>query len=265
MRIQRRTTATFALIALLSASAALSPARAQLLGEPAIPPKDKKQKKRAGDLEWLWQYSPPPAEGREHELIQDPHFHDFLDEYFTAPQSFWGPHADDPQGRARKSLAETVDDFLTIPGQVIADENRYITATGSVFHRRTSRGLIFADLNGPGRHNEDPLVAFAAIDWVAGDRPTTDPQAEYTLWIFSNKPLFAKPLPGAAESNYHLPAPLDRSVTRWVLQPLPGTDVVQKIREAILVDPDGTPHKIPVPGSSGSPTTEAPTLPKRPS
>ena len=261
MRRMRHPSALALALALLAAFASAPPARAQLLGEPSLPAKEKKQKKRAGELEWLWQYSPPPAEGREHELIQDPHFHDFLDQYFTAPQSFWGPHADDPQGRARKSLAETVYDFLTIPGQVIADENRYITATGSVFHFRTSRGLIFADLN-----SKDPLVAFAAIDWVRDSRPTTDPEAEYTLWIFTNKPLFAKPLPGSAESAFHLPPPLERSVSRWVVQPLPGTGTVQKIREAILVDPDGTPHKISVPGAgAAAPPAETPVLPKRPS
>ncbi len=250
----------YAGILLLVITVGALPARGQLLGEPPIPTKEKKSKQRAGDLEWLWQYSPPPAEGREHELIQDPHFRDFLDQYFTAPQSFWGPHADDPKGRALKSLADTVYDFLAIPGQVIADENRYITATGSVFHFRTSRGLIFADLN-----SKDPLVVFAAIDWIRDDRPTTDPNAEYTLWIFPDKPLFAKPLPGSGDSPAHLPPPLARSLTRWTAQPLPGTGVVQKITAAILVDPDGTPHQVPVPGGAGTPPTEGPILPKRPS
>lgn len=257
-RRQRRDYYAGMLLLLVGLSA--MPARAQLLGEPPIPPKEKKSKQRAGDLEWLWQYSPPPAEGREHELIQDPHFRDFLDKYFTAPQSFWGPHADDPQGRARKSLADTVYDFLAIPGEVIADENRYITATGSVFRFRTSRGLIFADLN-----SKDPLVVFAAIDWIRDARPTTDPAAEYTLWIFANKPLFAKALPGSGDNPAHLPAPLLRSITRWMTKPLPGTGVVQKITAAILVDPDGTPHQMPVPGAAGTPSEEGPTLPKRPS
>lgn len=252
----------YAGIILLIVALVAIPAKAQLLPEPPIPPKEKKQKQRAGDLEWLWQYSPAPpdTEGREHELIQDPHFRPFLDQYFTAPQSFWGPHADDPQGRARKSLADTVYDFLTIPAQVIADDNRYITATGSVFRMRTSRGLIFADLN-----TRDPLVAFAAIDWIRDNRPTTDPAAEYTLWIFSNKPLFSKALPGSGDSPAHLPPPLLRSLTRWMTKPLPGTGVVQKITAAILVDPDGTPHQIPVPGGPNTPPEEGPTLPKRPS
>ena len=255
-RRQRRDYYAGAVLLLMSLGAV--PGHAQLLGEPPIPPKEKKQKQRAGDLEWLWQYSPPPAEGREHELIQDPHFRDFLDQYFKAPQSFWGPHADDPKGGARKSLADTVDDFLAIPGQVIADENRYITATGSVFHFRTSRGLIFADLN-----SKDPLVAFAAIDWIRDDRPTTDPNAEYTLWIFANKALFAKALPGSGDNSAHLPQAFQRSLTRWMITPLPGSGAVQKVTAAILVDPDGTPHQIPVPGGAGAAPVEGPSLPKR--
>ncbi len=248
------------LAASLALLACALPARAQLLGEPPIPPRDtKKSKQRPADLEWLWQYSPPPAEGREHELIQDTHFRDFLEQYFTAPQSFWGPNADDPKGVARKSLADTVYDFLAIPGQVIADDNRYITATGQVFRFRTSRGLIFADLN-----SKDPLVVFAAIDWIRASRPTTDPAAEYTLWIFPNKPLFEKPLPGSGDNSAHLPPPLYRSITRWMAQPLPGTGIVQKITAAILVDPDGAPHQVPVPTAAASPTNEGPTLPRRP-
>ena len=234
-------------------------ARAQLLGEPPIPPKEKKQKRKAASgLEWMWQYSPPPAEGRENELIQDPNFHHFLDEYFTAPQSFWGPQNGDPRNPQRKSLADTVYDFLTIPNKVVADDNRYITVTGAVFHFRTSRGLLFADLDSP-----HPLVVFAAIDWIRDSKTTSDPGAEYTLWIFPNQ------APGPSQAPTHLPPPLLRSLTRWMTEPLPGSGVVQKITAAVLVDPDGTPHQIPVPGSAADPakpslpSNEGPQLPKR--
>ena len=96
MNPQRRISSTLALLMLFAT--ARVPARAQLLGEPAIPAKDKKQKKRAGDLEWLWQYSPPPAEGREHELIQDPHFHDFLEPVLHRPAVLLGPARRRPPG-----------------------------------------------------------------------------------------------------------------------------------------------------------------------
>ena len=230
-----------------------TPARAQLLGAPPIPPKSKKQKDRAANLEWLWQYSPPPAEGRENELIQDPHFRPFLDQYLTAPQSFWGPNPTDPKSPVHKSLPEAASDFLTIPGRVIADDNRYITITGAVRHRPASRGLLFADLNNP-----HPLVLFAAIEWTRDDRPTDDPAAEYTLWLFPNQS------PGPESNPTSLPPALTRSLSRWVTSPLAGSGIQQKVTTAILVDPDGTPHQIPVPTAAATtPTNEPPVLPKR--
>jgi len=237
-------------------------AHAQLQTEPPLPAKQKddkkKQKPRPADLEWMWQYSPDPktpgqSEGREHELIQDPHYRDFLEQYFTAPQSFWGSTTLDPRNTKRKSLADTVDDFLTVPGKVLADENRYISVTGHVFRYPPGRGLVFTDLNTPR-----PLVAFAAIDWIRESHPTTEPDAEYTLWIFVNQ------TPGTPQNPYNLPPPLLRSLTRWMAEPLPGSGIVQRITAAILVDPDGTPHQIPVPGSGAAAPEATRPLPKRP-
>ena len=225
--------ATFTLVA---ASALCVPATAQLLGQPQIPERDparvKKAKQRAIDAEWMWQYGPPPEGGRENELIQDPHFQPFLTQNLIAPQSFWGPQKDG----ARKTLAETAYDFLTIPGKVIADRNRYITVTGHVFHFPASRGLLFTDLN-----DARPLVVFAAIDWIRDNRSTDDPAAEYTVWLFANRPL------AAGDSADHLPTALVHSLVRWMAEPPAGTTVLQKISAAILVDPDGTPHQITVP------------------
>ena len=211
---------------------------AQLLGEPSLTPHtltdphQKKPKQQRENNEWMWQYGPPPDGGREHDLIQDPHFLPFLDQYLTAPQSFWGPQQ---EGR-RKTLAETAYDFLALPGQVLADDQRYLTITGSVFHLRTSRGLLFIDLN-----EAHPLVVFAAIDWIRDSKTTDDPEAEYTLWLFPNK----APGPGTAPQS--LPPALTRSLTRWMAQPVPGLGFQQHITAAILVDPDGTPHQIAIP------------------
>ena len=236
---------------------------AQLQPEPPLPTKQKKEDKKrekhgSGDLEWMWQYSPDPKDpaqkdGREHDLIQDHNYHPFLNEYFTAPQSFWGSTTLDPRTSKRKTLADTVDDFLTVPGKVLADDNRYITVTGHVFRYPAGRGLVFADLN-PGK----PLVAFAAIDWIRDSRPTSDPEAEYTLWIFVNQ------TPGTPQNPQALPPPLVRSLTRWMAEPLAGSGIVQKVTHAILVNPDGTPHEIPVPAMApkAAPEEAAP-LPKR--
>jgi hypothetical protein len=211
--------------------------RAQLIPEPPLEQhKVKRQKNRGGDLEWLWQYGPPPEGGREHDLIMDPEFQPFLHEYFTAPQTFWGPQNGDPKDPNHKSLADTVYDFLSVPGTVIADQNRYITATGCVFHFCPSRGLIFADLDG-----KNPLVAFAAIQWIRSSRTTSDPDAEYTLWVFPDQ------VSGTPQDPTHLPPPLVHSLVRWMKTPMAGSGIVQKVTAAILVDPDGTPHQIPVP------------------
>ena len=252
-----------ALVCLLLFAFSAIHANAQLQPEPPLPTRQKKEDKKkekhgSGDLEWMWQYSPDPKDpaqkdGREHELIQDPHYHDFLAEYFTAPQSFWGSTTLDPRTAKRKTLADTVDDFLTVPGKVLADDNRYLTVTGHVFRYPAGRGLVVADLN-PSR----PLVVFAAIDWIRDSRPTSDPEAEYTLWIFVNQ------TPGTAQNPASLPPPLVRSLTRWMAEPLAGSGLIEKITHAILVDPDGTPHEISVPtsGPKAAPEEAAP-LPKR--
>ena len=228
------------LLLLAALGVRVQPAHAQLQGQVPIPPrqpeKQKRSKIRSGDLEWLWQYSPPPQDGRENDLIQDPHFRPFLEQYFTAPQSFWGSTTLDPRDHRRKSLADTASDFLTIPGKVVADDNRYVTITGHVFHFAPGRGLIFADLN-----TAHPLVLFAAIDWIRESHATSEPEAEYTLWVFPNQP------PGTPSEPYRLPSAVLRSLTRWMAEPLAGSGIVQKITAAILVDPDGTPHQIPVP------------------
>ena len=227
-------------------------AHSQIQSEAPLPTKQKKEdrkkdKQQQADLEWMWQYSPPPAEGREHELIQDGHYHDFLTKYFSAPQSFWGSTTLDPRNTRRKTLADTVDDFLTVPGKVLADENRYLTITGHVFRYPAGRGLVFADLN-----TKTPLVVFAAIDWIRESHPTTEPEAEYTLWIFPN------------QLTQTMPPPLIRSLTRWMAEPLPGSGIVQKITAAIIVDPDGTPHQIPVPSlAPAAAPEEGRQLPKR--
>jgi hypothetical protein len=212
-------------------------ARAQLIPPPPLVQHHfSKPKDHGGDLEWMWQYGPPPERGREHDLIQDPHFQDFLQDYFKAPQSFWGPAPTDPKSPQHKSLADTVYDFLAVPGEVIADQNRYITATGCVYHFCPSRGLLFADLDG-----KNPLVAFAAIEWIRDSHTTNEPDAEYTLWIFPNQGL------GTPQNPNRLPPPLVHSLARWMKTPMAGSGIVQKVTAAVLVDPDGTPHQIPVP------------------
>ena len=188
----------------------------------------RKPKPAPENVEWLWQYTPDATnkQGRENDLVQDDRFRPFLDQFLTAPQTFWGT----PVAGRYRSLASTALDHLTVPGSVLADENRYIAISGCVVHFCPARGLLWIDLN--GSHH---LVVFAAIDWIKQDKPTTDPAAEYTLWLFPNDSL---------SGAQHPPAALLRALARWSAQPLPGSAIVQNITHAILVDPDGTPHEV---------------------
>lgn len=192
----------------------------------------KRQKPAHEDIEWIWQYTPDDTnkDGRENDLVKDTHFRPFLEQFLTAPQTFWGQPVNDHY----RSLANTALDHLTVPSKVLADENRYVSITGCVVHFCPARGLLWIDLN--GSHH---LVVFAAIDWVKENKPTTDPAAEYTLWLFPNQAMTID-----TGGTQHPPAALLRAIARWTAEPLPGSGIVQKITHAILVDPEGMPHEI---------------------
>jgi hypothetical protein len=202
----------------------------------------KKDKPAREDVEWIWQYTPDATnpDGRENDLVEDTRFVPFLQQFLTAPQTFWGfPIA----GRYR-SLANTALDHLTVPGKVLTDDNRYITITGCTVHFCPARGLLWLDLGGEhARGDMHHLVVFAALDWSKQGLPTSDPGAEYTLWLFPNDPLTIGG-PDATPTG-HPPAALLKSIARWAAQPLAGSGIVENITHAILVDPDGTPHEVP--------------------
>jgi hypothetical protein len=201
-------------------------------------PGSKHDKKQRSDVEWMWQYGPPPGDGRENELIQDPRFRPFLMQNLTAPQSFWGV-----QGTKYKPLADTAMDFLSVPGKVVAEDDRYLSITGCVFHFCPSRGLLWVDLNPAPKGSAGPenLVAFAAVDWIRDSKTTSQPDAEYTVWLFANKAFGLVP-----DAAAQIPAALKHSISRWTKEPMAGSGIVENITHAIVVDPDGTPHQVPI-------------------
>jgi hypothetical protein len=196
--------------------------------------REKADRHPKSDVEWLWQYSPSndAKDGRENDLVQDDRFRPMLAQYFTAPQTFWGNAIN---GRYR-ALSDTALDHLSVPDKVLADDNRYLSISGCVVHFCPARGLLWVDLNA-----REPLMVFAAIDWIKEGKTTNQPEAEYTLWIFPNQPLSPE-----ATGASRIPPALTRSIARWSAQPLAGTGIVQNITHAILVDPDGTPHEVPI-------------------
>ncbi|GGA64322.1 hypothetical protein GCM10011507_14890 [Edaphobacter acidisoli] len=217
-----------AAIALLLTGATLA-ARAELFHHKDKPPKS--------NVQWMWQYGPPPTGGRENALVLDPRFRPFLAETFKAPQTFWGNAK-----TGYKPLAETALDFVSIPDKVVTDGNRYLTITGCVFRFCPDRGMIWLDLGQP-----QPLAVFAAINWIQQNKTPDEPDAEYTLWVFPNQPLDAE----------HIPPALANSIAHWTAEPPSGSTVIQKIRNAILVAPDGTPHPI-APATLGANTITLP-------
>jgi hypothetical protein len=200
------------------------------------------------DVEWMWQYTPDAAHpnGRENDLAQDLHFKPFLDQFLTAPQHFWGQ----PIAGRWRSLSNTALDHLTVPDKVLADDNRYLSISGCTVHFCPDRGLLWVDLN--GSHH---LVVFCAIDWTKQGAPTSDPEAEYTLYLFSNDPLLPDTIrlaaaaasstaPAALTQDLHLPPALTHAIGRWAAEPLAGSKIVQRITRAIVVDPDGAEHEV---------------------
>ncbi len=173
---------------------------------------------RPEDLSWLWPYTRP--DGGANALVNDPRFTPFLKSYLRAPQSFW---------TRGQPLPAVVRDFLGVPGDVLAEGNRYLTITGCVPHFCPSRGLLWIDTGLP-----EPLVAFAAIDWISDNRTSADKDSAYTLWLFPSRPLI----------RTHLPPALVQSLTRWTAQPSSGSTDLQNITRVYLVDPDGTPHTL---------------------
>ncbi len=116
-----------------------------------------------------------------------------------------------------------------MPGEVLGENDRYITADGCVPHFCPDRGLLWVDLGLP-----KPLVVFAAIDWITENRATADKSSTYTLWLF----------PSRAFDPTEIPAALTRSITRWTAQPSSGSTDLQNITRVFIVDPDGTPHTL---------------------
>jgi hypothetical protein len=200
---------------------------------------NKQPRRQHEDIEWLWQYTPADrdVDGRENELVQNDRFMPMLQDNFAAPQSFFGV-----QGTKFKPISDTILDFLTVPGKVLQDDHRYVSITGCVIHFCPSRGLLWVDLNPAAKNSAGPdhLMIFAAVQWIQDSKATTQPDAEYTLWVFPNQMLTVPEAGGPSQ----IPASFKKSIARWSVEPIAATKIVQKITHAVLVDPDGTQHKV---------------------
>jgi hypothetical protein len=168
------------------------------------------------DFQWLWQYTLPLPDGNEAGLIADPHFREMLKNNFKAPQSFYRDGA--------LPLAEVAEQYFgMIFSPVEGIDNRYITFNSCVPHDCIRQGLIWVDTA-----TQHPVIVFAATEWTTEGKPDADPDATFNLWVFSNRALDIE----------HLPPALITAISQW------NGKKPQHIQTALLVDPDGTPHKI---------------------
>lgn len=225
-------------LAALTAALAATGARAQIINPdklvapaPANPAHHFDHK--SADVQWLWKYTHPTPNGDLGGLLADPRFPALLHEQLRAPQSFFR------DGHA--PLEEAATRYLSTQFAVTGTDNRYITATGCVPHNCVDQGLLFVDTLG-----SHPLVVFAATAWTTVGKSSSDPAADFNLWIF----------PGVALDPEHPPFALTQAISRW------NFTAAQHIQTAILVDPDGTPHRVDPSTFGALPSADQPGNPK---
>ena len=176
------------------------------------------------NLQWLWQYTRPAPDGNEAGLLVDPRFKSMLHDNLKAPQAFFR--------NGKLPLADVAERYFGMIFSVVQGiDNRYITFNSCVPHDCTSHGLLWID-TAPQR----PILVFVATQWTTEGKSDADPDADFNLWVFSNRPLDPE----------HPPSALVTAISKWDTQP-------QHIKAAILVDPDGRPLKV-------NPTTFGATL-----
>jgi len=194
----------------------------------------KHDKPQVEDLSWMWQYTQPAPTGREMDLVQDARFPLLLEHYFQAPQTFWND--------GRIPLFKVAERYFGVLfGQVVADEERYLTIYGCVPHLCPDQGMLWVDVHGPR-----PLLVFAATNWTTQGKPIEDPDANFNLWIFCSAPI----------DIHKIPKSLIRSISNW------NSTQPQHIESAVLVNPDGTPHVVPPASLGATPASEASTTQK---
>ena len=191
--------------------------------------------KPVADFQWLWQYTTPAPDGNEGALLTDAHFRSMLRDNLTAPQSFWRD--------GKLPLADVARLYFSmITGPVHGIDNRYVTFNSCVPHLCYDQGLIWVD-TAP----QHPTVVFAATEWTTQGKSYADPEADFNLWLFSSRPLD----PG------HIPQSLVAAIADW------NAIAPQHIQIALIIDPDGTPHKVDPATLGATPSTTTTPVPKK--
>ena len=181
--------------------------------------------KTADNLQWLWTFTQPEPLGRATDLRVDQRFHALLLDEFHRPQAMWG---DNPAGH-NQPLDAVIPLFLSQHGTVTTQDNRYVSIDGCVPDFCAAHGLLWIDLGTP-----HPLVVFAAVNWSPESHTTSEPSANYDLWLFPNRELSAD----------ELPLPLTEALAHWDARLAAAHRLVPHIAHAVLIEPNGTPYAL---------------------
>lgn len=123
---------------------------------------------------------PPSTNGYENDFTWDKRLPALLRASFPQHQSFW-------QDQERStSVPNLVLEFIGVPGSLLVDQDRYVTANGCVPHVCEYRGILWIDT---ARHPAQLIFV------AAGD--------ENMLWIFSSTRLNGKQLPQPFLASFH--------------------------------------------------------------
>jgi hypothetical protein len=139
---------------------------------------------------------------------------------FKQPQAMWGKDV---------PVATIVPRFLARYGAVNVKGNRYLTVDGCIPSFCAAHGLLWMDLGTP-----QPLMVFAAVNWSTEGHTTDEPNADYNLWLFSNRQVSADALPLA----------LTQAVSDWDARLAAAHRGVPHITHAVLVEPSGQPYPL---------------------
>ncbi|MGA7159092.1 MAG: hypothetical protein WBY53_19760 [Acidobacteriaceae bacterium] len=167
---------------------------------------------------------PPSTSGYENEFAGDPRFLPLIKHSLPQRESWW---VNGYGGSA--PVSSIVQEFIGVPGDLLLDDNRYVTATGCVPHDCGDGGMLWVDTG-----TQPATVVFIAH--VAIESPTGD--AGKHLWLYGSKTLNFQALPSDLLAN----------LQRWhsslvaSVQKLPEPDRAifsKRIALATIVQPNG--------------------------
>jgi hypothetical protein len=168
------------------------------------------------DPHWLLEYRGKYKVARR-DLKWDRRFKPFINHYLTMKQKIVPNNA---------SIGDVASLYLGLADEYRSEDESYFYADGCVPHACPAKGLLWVDLRA-----SPPTVVLAAIDDPSGSAaPGT------TLYLFTNRELSPRNLPGTLKS----------SISYWTSKPLADKtyQTFGTISKAVIIGPDGRERSI---------------------